>query len=164
MQLVTVLHWACYGLVALIEWLILAGLAPNESTNTFRSLPSFKLQICCFPFFLPQYLLFMISHKVVLQGMDVVVGIGVVVGAGVEGRLPQLLPLTCHLCAILGQEGSIFPLGNMQSSLRLLLHVPRGICSIRKTIQSKSVMHLQHLLLDLYNNEGAFLAGYSINI
>jgi len=60
----------------------------------------------------------MISQMLVLQ----VSGVGVVFGVG--GSCLQLLSLVCHSCAILGHEESILPLGNMQSSVRLLSHVP----------------------------------------
>lgn len=74
---------------------------------------------CC------SYLLLMISQMVVLQ----VLGVGI--GEGWTGGSQWLL-LVCHSCAILGHEGSILPLGSMQSSFRLLSHVPREIVIISK--------------------------------
>lgn len=90
-----------------------------------------------FPLFLQQYLLLMTSQMVISQ----VLGVGVGVGVGWTGGSQWLL-LVCHSCAILGHEGSILPLGNMQSSFRLLSHVPREILIISKTMtQLKSVLH-----------------------
>lgn len=66
----------------------------------------------CYPYLL----------EMILQ-MDEVSGGQMGLGPGVGGT-GQLLSLTFQWWAISGQDGSIFPLGNMQSSVLLLSHVP----------------------------------------